>query len=254
LALNTDFFSSKIRKSFAMAVDLTVDAIKRRAGEFDIDSVYTLSFIGMRLRSMSAVAACTSLTELDVSDNGLVDLSALGGLAQLKRLFASTNRVTRLEPLRGLESLHTLRLDANEVANLDEVSHLAALANLQVVYFRKVYEEIASPNPICAHPAYRPTVLRLISNLSNLDGERIRADSDGTAAGLLYSEPEERTLPPLVAPTVERVFSKAELSAFHAQLKGAPALDPAVSKELETLLHDSKRLVAKAASLVSNYT
>lgn len=238
-----------------MASDLTVDAIKRRAGEFDIDSVYTLSFVGMGLRGMTAVAACTSLTELDVSDNGLADLSALGGLAQLKRLFASSNRVTRLEPLRGLESLHTLRLDANEIANLDEVSHLAELPNLQVVYFRKVYEEIASPNPICAHPAYRPTVLRLISSLSNLDGERIRADTtDGGPAGLLYSAPEVRAAePPLVAPKVERVFSKAELSAFHAELKGAPALDPAVSKELETLLHDSKRLVAKAASLVSNY-
>lgn len=238
------------------ASELTVDAIKRRAGEFDIDSVYTLSFAGAGLRGMSAVAACTSLTELDVSDNGLVDLSALGGLAQLKRLFASSNRVTRLEPLRGLESLHTLRLDANEIANLDEVSHLAELPNLQVVYFRKVYEEIASPNPICAHPAYRPTVLRLISNLSNLDGERIRADAtDGGPAKLLYSAPEARPAsPPLVAPTVERVFSKAELDAFHAQLRGTPALDPAVSKELETLLHDSKRLVAKAASLVLNYT
>lgn len=237
--------------------DLTVDAIKRRAGEFDIDSVYTLSFAGMGLRGMSAVAACASLTELDVSDNGLADLSPLGGLAQLKRLFASANRVARLAPLRGLESLHTLRLDANEIANLDEVSHLAELPNLQVVYFRKVYEEIASPNPICAHPAYRPTVLRLIAHLSNLDGERLRADAaDGGPAQRLYSAPEEprAASPPLVAPTVERIFSKAELSAFHAQLKGAPALDPAVSKELETLLHDSKRLVAKAASLVSNYT
>jgi hypothetical protein len=99
-------------------------------------------------------------------------------------------------------------------------------------------------------------VLRLISNMSNLEGERIRADAaDGGPAKLLYSSPEARTTsPPLVVPTVVRVFSQAELSAFHAQLKGASALDPTVSKELETLLHDSKRLVAKAASLVSNYT
>lgn len=235
-------------------MELTVEKIKQRAGEFDIESVYTLSFVGLSLRSVAAVAACSSLTELDVSDNHLTALDALGGLEQLKVLVASTNRVQRLEPLRTLASLRTLRLDANAISNLDEVHHLAALPNLAIVYFRKVYEEIAGPNPICGHPAYRPTVLRLVPNLTNLDGERIRPDAGAHAATLYGTEPDDfEALPPLEAPTIAPVFSRAELDGFRAALAGASAPDSAAMREAEAALYDSKRLVARALSLVGNY-
>jgi hypothetical protein len=233
--------------------ELDEEQIKRRAGEFELESVHTLQLASMGLRSITAIASCPGLTELDVSDNALSSLDALSSLAQLKRLIVSTNKVQRLEPLRGLEALHTLRLDANAVSNLDEVHHLAQLPSLQVIYFRKVYEQIAGPNPICSHPAYRPTVLRLLTQLRNLDGERIR--SDGAVNKLVYeTEPNDGgELPPLPVPQIEPVFKPEELSAFHAHLAATSEMDPALTKQIDSLLHDSKRLVAKANSLVRNY-
>lgn len=231
-----------------------MEKIKQRAGEFDIESVYTLSLVGLSLRSIAPVAACANLTSLDVSDNCLSALDALAGLEQLKVLVASANQVQRLEPLRALASLHTLRIDANAIANLDEVHHLAALPNLSVVYFRKLYEEIAGPNPICGHPAYRPTVLRLVPKLANLDGERIRADGGAhahTLYGMASDEPE--ALPSLEVSPIEPVFAAGDLDAFRAALGAAPALDPAVVRAVEGALHDSKRLVARAHSLIANY-
>ncbi|KAJ1619418.1 hypothetical protein T492DRAFT_1085629 [Pavlovales sp. CCMP2436] len=233
--------------------ELTLEQIKQRTGEFDVDSVYTLGLAGLGLRSIAVVAGCPSLTELDLSDNNLSALDALAGLVQLKNLIVSANRVQRLEPLRGLESLHTLRLDANNVSNLDEVHHLAQLPSLEVLYFRKVYEDIAGPNPICGHPAYRPTVLRLVPRLTNLDGERIRSDEN--AKTLYAAEPDDGAqLPPLARPVIMPVFAQAELDAFKSALSGASAVDPEGGKQLQAALHDSRRLMAKAASLVTNYS
>lgn len=235
-------------------MELTVEKIKHRAGEFDIENVFSLSFVGLSLRSIAAVAACSSLTELDVSDNHLTALDALGSLEQLKVLMASANRIQRLQPLRTLTSLRTLRIDANAISNLDEVHHLAALPNLAIVYFRKVYEEIAGPNPICGHPAYRPTVLRLLPSLINLDGERIRPDAGAHAATLYATEPDDfEALPPLEAPAVAPVFSRAELDSFRSALAGVSEADSAAMREVEAALHDTKRLVARALSLVGNY-
>lgn len=231
--------------------ELTVERIKQRAGEFDIEGVTTLSFVGLSLRSIAPVAACSSLTELDVSGNALSSLDALRGLEQLATLIASANRVEHLEPLRTLPALRTLRLDGNAVSNLDEVQHMSALPELRAVYFRKVFEQAVAPNPICGHPAYRPTVMRLVPELANLDGERLRAES-GPHAEALY-EPSAAGLEepaPLEPPAITPVFAKADIEGFRAALADAAAADPAAGREVDAALRGSEALVARAHAMV----
>lgn len=238
--------------SRSLGVDLNEAVIKKRAGEFDIESVYTLNFVGMQLRSITAVAVCTNLTELDVSDNHIRSLDGVGGLESLKKLVVDINRVERLEPLKSVKSLEALHIEANNISNVDEVKHLAELPNLHTLHFRRVYADMAAPNPVCGHPSYRAVVLRLLPALTNLDGERLAGDE---AAQLVYAETPQLApdAPPLEVPVVEPVFTEAMLRSVREAVSGGPLIPPETEKAFEDLVLENRRLAAKAESLVSNY-
>ena len=97
------------------------------------------------LADISPAAACTALTDLDISYNLLTDISSLGGLNTLQALSFNNNQITSLptwevgcaliringennlltdlEPLRGLENLNYVYMSYNK-----EITSIACLA------------------------------------------------------------------------------------------------------------------------------
>jgi len=59
----------------------------------------------------------STLTELDLSDNQIVDLKPLSGLPNLSALALSNNQIADIKPLSSLKTLEELRIGGNPIAN-----------------------------------------------------------------------------------------------------------------------------------------
>ena len=79
---------------------------------------------------MSPLAGLPSLTYLDLSDNGLVNISDLSSLTGLRTLLLGGNAVRDLSPLSGLAGLEALTLSGNGFADVAALSALTALEQL----------------------------------------------------------------------------------------------------------------------------
>ncbi|HEX2474911.1 MAG TPA: SdrD B-like domain-containing protein, partial [Lacipirellulaceae bacterium] len=93
-----------------------------------------------------------TLTELDLTNRGIVDLSGLEFATNLRRLHLGWNHITDLSPLAGpegsplgLESLEILTLDANAIGDL---SPLATLTRLEALSLD--FNPIADIGPLAA--------------------------------------------------------------------------------------------------------
>ena len=78
------------------------------------------------------MSGLTELTELDLSDNDVMDISALSGLTELTELDLSDNDISDISALSGLTALTTLDLRGNPIA---DISVLDGLPNLNTVYY-----------------------------------------------------------------------------------------------------------------------
>lgn len=81
-----------------------------------------------------------------------------------------------VENLDGLFSLESIMLQGNLIASLDDVGYLSRLPSLKTLYLRNL--QGSESNPVCDNLRYRSAVLKLLSGLVNLDGERVRVQKD----------------------------------------------------------------------------
>jgi internalin A len=70
------------------------------------------------------------LTELDLSNNQIVDLKPLSGLSNLSILNLSNNQIADIKPLSGLSQLSILNLSNNQIADIKPLSGLSQLSEL----------------------------------------------------------------------------------------------------------------------------
>ena len=76
---------------------LSRDAIKKAAGEYDVEVVQSLSLDGASLRGIgTALADCRLLVNLRLSGNQLARIEGLEHLPKLQRLDLSHNRIKRI--------------------------------------------------------------------------------------------------------------------------------------------------------------
>ena len=97
---------------------ITDASIKTCSGQFDLESVFTLSMCRMGLRNIENLDGCSSLTHLDLSHNRIRKIEALDGLRQLKRLVLIDNEIESLCNVESLASLETLSLQAASAHNV----------------------------------------------------------------------------------------------------------------------------------------
>ena len=107
------------------------EAIGKPTGDIyqsDLDGLTMLYARGRNIINLIRLEHCTSLTELDLSDNQISDISPLGNLTSLTSLALYSNQISDISPLASLANLERLGLSYN--SELSDILPLANLANL----------------------------------------------------------------------------------------------------------------------------
>ena len=86
------------------------------------------------LRTLDVLAPMTTLKELYLQHNAVVDLSSLSGLTYLEKLDVSYNSLTTLAPIATCIRLNWINADGNQLATLDGICELNLLSELSVDY------------------------------------------------------------------------------------------------------------------------
>ena len=85
---------------------------------------------GIGIRSLAGIEYFTTLLDLELYSNQIVDLTPLNQLKNLKRLGLSFNQIVDLTPISQLNSLNLLKLDGNRIVDLTPLNQLKNLRAL----------------------------------------------------------------------------------------------------------------------------
>ncbi len=173
------------------------------SGEFDLESVYKLQLCRMNIRTIENLENCTNLQELNLSGNDIERIEGLERLHNLRKITLTTNKITSLAGLDKCENLEHILIQENNVGNIGEFTQLLGLKNLKSLYFKNI--DGTQRNPLCEHPSYRSSIVRQLTQLTILDGERLKH------ANTVYSDAPAA---PSSAPAVVIPESKAWLGDF----------------------------------------
>ncbi|XP_064608429.1 leucine-rich repeat-containing protein 61-like [Liolophura sinensis] len=145
--------------------------LKARSGEFDVESIHSLSLRDMGLSELGCIGECSSLERLDLSGNELCQLYALASLVNLSSLNLTSNRISSLEGLQALDSLQILNVSGNNIRSVDGLRYVSGLEKLRELRLKDSLKGLT--NPICSQPLYKSEVKAMFPDLLSLDGERL---------------------------------------------------------------------------------
>jgi Leucine-rich repeat (LRR) protein len=89
-------------------------------------------------------------------------------MPNLEVVSLSVNKISTLQPFSQCFKIQELYLRKNLVSDLSEITHLVNLKNLRVLWL--------SDNPCSADQYYRPTIIRLLPQLTKIDSHEISED------------------------------------------------------------------------------
>jgi Leucine-rich repeat (LRR) protein len=177
LPLFHSLFSVILCPPLMSAIELTESLLKRRSGNFDLSAISTLSLHHSGLTQLRPIlSSCTSLTDLDISNNSISSLQSIDGrrLQKLEFLNASHNALADLHSLSFIPTLRELYLQGNQIDSIDKVSLISSkLPGLRVLALQQLDGSMA--NPVCKLPGYRAQLLSLLPGLEILDGLLVRS-------------------------------------------------------------------------------
>ena len=237
--------------------EVSVDRLKKEAGEFDLEGIRLLSLAkrGVSSAGVAEIAAlCPNLTDLDLSGNGLDSADGLKGLAQLQKLRLNENKIRSLGFVSELPGLQQLFLQGNLVDHMREITamrppgHVSGLgkeSDLRVLYLRNV--DGSDANPVTEHLAYRTSVVRQLSSLTNLDGERTHLEEEHSTIKAAVPEAE---LPPSTIPDYEPWIAPDVFENVLTPPSGVAAAHVSV---FESTLAESKQLQDSAQVIIDRY-
>jgi len=99
--------------------------------EEDLSEVTSISG-GSDIVLISGIEYCTSLEELEITNNSISDLSPLSDITTLISINMTGNKITDLSALENLENLETLILERNSIVNIEPVVNLTKLVELNL--------------------------------------------------------------------------------------------------------------------------
>uniref|UniRef100_UPI00398F07DD leucine-rich repeat-containing protein 61 n=1 Tax=Pristiophorus japonicus TaxID=55135 RepID=UPI00398F07DD len=152
-------------------VKITVELLKSRSGEFDLESILFLKLKNVGICHLGCVGDCVNLERLDLSGNNIANLTPLASLKLLIVLNLSANRIANLDPLHSCENLQSLNLAGNLISSVDALRSLTELKNLETIRLKDTVCNFS--NPVCLNTSYRSAVLEIFPKIKVLDGERV---------------------------------------------------------------------------------
>ncbi len=164
-SLGVDDLSSV--ESASISADCEVQSFDQ-IGEF-LPSLRRLVLVDSVLNSFRDLGnSLFSLEFLSCERCGLTDLDGLERFHSLRILSAAFNQISDLSPLQFLPNLVELDFRFNFVSDLDSIEFLSEMKNLKILKLEN--------NPINARKFYRRIVGSRVSQLSELDGEKLSAE------------------------------------------------------------------------------
>ena len=104
---------------------------------FAFDGHYSiLKLESCNLKNIDFLNKFTSLEELYLKGNSIVDISILSSLKKLKVLDLNYNKVGNIKPLSCLENLNTLYLESNPISNTQKISLPLNIEYLDISYLK----------------------------------------------------------------------------------------------------------------------
>ena len=230
-----------------MSNELTVAAIKKHSGQYDLELVRRLAVSNARLAKIANVEHCVNLIALNLSGNKIINVEGLDALVQLARLDLSRNQIRKVERgLARLRSLEHLDLHGNAILGAKQLARdLEPCGSLTTL-------ALAAPdgsrgNPCCDDGDYVASLRASLPRLEALDGGRLslRDDADAIAAELADAAPDAPA-PARVADWLGRDFDWRATDRAPAPLKAAyaqrDAADAAAREALFQATTDCKHL------------
>ncbi|CAC5426355.1 Leucine-rich repeat-containing protein 61 [Mytilus coruscus] len=150
---------------------ITKVLLKTRSGEFDLESIHSLSLRELGISDLGCISECASLERLNLARNDISKLTKLAGLNNLTQLNLSANRIVSLEGLQSLESLQHLNLAGNLIGSIDSLRCLTGLDKLKTLRLCDRTHDLS--NPVCMNKSYRTDMISMFPNLEWLDGEKL---------------------------------------------------------------------------------
>mmetsp|Transcript_9506 Transcript_9506/g.13277 ORF Transcript_9506/g.13277 Transcript_9506/m.13277 type:complete len:236 (-) Transcript_9506:138-845(-) len=150
--------------------ELTLEYVKRAAGEFDPEIIFQVILSNRGIFRIDSLSECCNLRWLDLSKNGIVTIENLEGLAQLSFLDLSDNKIQKIQNLGGLPTLERLKLLANPISRLQDLGGLQDVPSLRHLQLRNI--DSTDFCPVCLNPDYQSKVFELCPDLVALDSKR----------------------------------------------------------------------------------
>ena len=174
----------------------SIREIKTNLESFQCLKVLSLDNNG--LTSLEGLQALAKLQILRASGNALTSCSGINQLSQLRVLDVSQNSIEHLTELKDLSSLEILKISENKVTSLDSAEHLESLTLLDVSNnhiciledfcllseLTKLKEIKMEGNPCCHAMNARLHVVKILTQLSMLDGSKVSAQEKVRAQNL----------------------------------------------------------------------
>ena len=118
---------------------------KQRGATITPDDIATLTSLwatGAGIRDLTGLEQATSLGELGLHHNEVVDLTPLSGLGSLARLHMGWNGIRDVSPLGNLPSLRVLVLSNNPIGDLRPLSGASGLVSLEIDYAPVAFSDV----------------------------------------------------------------------------------------------------------------
>ncbi|XP_064390748.1 leucine-rich repeat-containing protein 61-like [Halichondria panicea] len=148
--------------------------VKKKSGEFDLESIYTLDLSHQALTGLGSLPHCTQLCVLNLSHNQLSTVAPLDTLTQLEQLDISSNQIKALDGMEQMERLISLNVAGNLISSLDSLLPLASLYSLRTLTMSQSSQTTPITNPVCLSPTYtlfKESPCNYIASLHWLDEE-----------------------------------------------------------------------------------
>ncbi|CAG5135079.1 unnamed protein product, partial [Candidula unifasciata] len=150
---------------------ITQQFLKLRSGEFDVQSIHTISLTHSDICDLGCIGECTSLERLDLSYNNISHLQKLSTATSLTVLNLSANRITSLDGLQMLENLENLNICGNLLGSVDVLRSISCLLKLTTL---RLHDPVTGlTNPMC-NTSYLDQVLLILPFVETLNGSRVR--------------------------------------------------------------------------------
>ncbi|BFY97024.1 hypothetical protein BsWGS_00064 [Bradybaena similaris] len=150
---------------------ITRQLLKFTSGEFDVESIHTISLTHSDISELGCIGECTGLETLDLSYNDISHLQKLGAVTSLTGLNLSANRITSLDGLQTLENLESLNVCGNLLGSANVLRNISGLAKLTTLTLHDPVTGLT--NPMC-NSSYLDQVMLILPSVQTLNGQRVR--------------------------------------------------------------------------------